>query len=251
MLTKSTIAVLLLALSVSAQGVRFIPDAQNFNPLPNGAPLFPRGDPRFANGPTTFNGLNGFFAPYYNSLNNSGLTGTGVNSTGTFNTSTGTTGTFTANSDVNGRVFLPNNFINGVAVTNGLTSLNNGGVVFGVNGINGLTGVNTINGFNGLEGTIVTKDGTFINTRHRGFLNGDLYANNRVRYANNPTGYVSGATVARVSGNPVSSAEAYLCIQKKCNNDSYPVCGADNKTYKNSCQLECFGIDFIRDGECF
>ncbi|XP_078338974.1 uncharacterized protein LOC111117784 isoform X2 [Crassostrea virginica] len=35
-----------------------------------------------------------------------------------------------------------------------------------------------------------------------------------------------------------------------CPDDLFPVCGEDNKTYRNECELEKAGVDIAHEGEC-
>ena len=215
----------MLALSsVSAQNVRFVPAGQ---PVTNVTPF---GLNNRQNIPTTFNGASGFNVAFANgNLLNSGVIG--LNNFNGFN---------------NGiqRVNAFNGF-QGVNLTNGLTSLGD---------LSGYYGLNGYNYFGGLDGTIVTNDGTYIQTngdyRRGGFLNSDFYNDSRIRYANQIDTSRNGQVI-RAIPTPVSAELAQICITKKCNTESFPVCGVNSRNYVNLCQLECSGIDFARDGVCF
>lgn len=219
MLTRTTLSVLILAISSASAQTPFF--------FQNGTPIFSAG---------AF--VNGSFVPSFN---------------GTFVQNNGTTGTFVAN---------PATTFNGI---NGITTFPFGttttpigtNVQTGLSSINSLTGlVNPVNPFAG----ITTTDGTFIkpafnNFRLRGYRNGDFY-NRRVRYATLPDTDSNdddevNFNLPRVSPvGPIAGQTAYACINERCNDDYNPVCGEDNRTYRNQCQMECFGVDFSRDGAC-
>lgn len=234
MISRTTLTVLILAISSAS--------AQPFGYLPNGTPIFTGGN--FVNGTT--------FIPSFN---------------GTFTQSNGTTGTFIAN---------PNTTLNGFNTFNGINGFNNfsnvqspvffntDGTTVPAIGTNVLTGlssltntpivVNPLNPF----GPITTTDGTFIrplynNFRLRGYRNADFF-NNRTRYATGvPVDNDDDVNfnLPRVSGaGPLTGESAFACINQRCNDDYNPVCGNDNRTYRNQCQLECFGVEFGRDGAC-
>ena len=180
-----------------------------------------------------------------------GLAANGINGgAGPFVASNGTNGVFGLNG-FNGNIINADGSatLAGVTITNGTSSLgqSNLGLGFGT----GLGFGSGLNGY-GLDGTIVTQDGTFINNRQpvvNSSPNGTPL--DRATGASNLTGpvIVNSAPRFRNSGR-VNNGLAYSCISNKCNNENFAVCGGDGITYRNSCQLQCYGVDLFRDGSC-
>lgn len=178
-----------------------------------------------------------------------GLAANGINGgAGPFVTGNGTNGVFGSN-NFNGNIINADGSatLAGVTITNGLSSLgqSNLGLGYG-NGLGlGLTGY-------GLDGTIVTRDGTFINNRQpvlNSSPNGTPLDRATGDYNISGPIIVNRGSRFRNTGR-VSYSLAYTCISNKCNNESFPVCGVDGITYRNSCQLQCYGVDSFRDGSC-
>lgn len=230
MLTKTNLTVLIIAMSsVSALYPGY---------FQNGTPIFGAGL-NGRNFPQTFNGV--------------------------FTQNNGVTGTFTA---TNGAVA---NVVNGVVVDPNFTTVNGQTIFTGNNGITTPIGNNIVTGLDslapffttantlGTNGAFTSTDGTFVrpafnNFFLRGFRDNN-YANRNVRYATLPNidSNVNQNQFELPRVTPVSAPttqSTYDCISEDCNDEYYPVCGANNRTYRNQCQLQCFGVDLARDGQC-
>ena len=175
------------------------------------------------NGASTFNGPTGVFPGTVTQGPAGSIT---INSPANAGPNAGANGavTFTGNG-----AFNP---ITGVALTNGLSSLGPAGTFY-------TNGAPT--NFAGLNGTILTRDGTTIVNRGTNRPNGQ------------PLNGLPLLNTTNVTLNPVDtfSQTAYVCIRDNCTAANSVVCATNNVTYRNLCQLECFGAVYSREGACF
>lgn len=217
------------------------------------------------NGLTGFNGINGV-----NGLNNFFGLNNGINGLGGFNLGFGGFNGFNGaslnligggdNSDgtFTNPIFLGSNGINTTS------SSSDPSLAFSFGNVNGPS-LNLIGGGDNSDGTFtnpILLSSNGINTtnglnntgnfNNNGFNNtGDNQSNSSPitrRNLQNP----NRSTIPRVSplGTPASTEANYDCIAERCNDENFPVCSTDNKTFRNECYLQCFGATYLRDGVC-